>query len=102
MPNLTTRDQYERCRDAKCTHTRVMERERATYMKLLKSKCRTKKNIKKIQAYIKCAVNHYDGSSLKMMDEKQTKCMKKKCDHLIRIGGGGGRRWRIRKRKSTR
>ena len=102
---------YEQCRDTKCAHNRVMERERTIYMKSLKSKCRTKKNMKnpsmdEIRAYMKCAVKHYDGSRLKTMDEKQTKCLKKNCDHLIRIGGGcgggGRRRGSIKQRKSTR
>ena len=77
------------CRDTKCTPNKVMEKERATYMQTLKRKCSLAKNPSKqeVQTYSACALNHYNGSRLKPMDDKQTKCSKKNCDHLIRFGG---------------
>ena len=80
---------YMQCRDTKCTPNKVMEKERATYMQTLKRKCSLAKNPSKqeVQAYSACALNHYNGSRLKPMDDKQTKCSKKNCDHLIRFGG---------------
>ena len=73
----------------KCTHNKAMEKERANYMHALKRKCSLAKNPSKqsIQAYSACAANHYNGSRLKPMDDKQAKCSKKNCDHLIRVGG---------------
>jgi hypothetical protein len=66
-----------------------MNKERATYMQTLKRKCSLAKNPSKqeVQAYSACALNHYNGSRLKPMDDKQAKCSKKNCDHLIRVGG---------------
>jgi hypothetical protein len=77
------------CRDTKCTPNKVMEKERATYMQTLKRKCSLAKNPSKqeVQTYSACALNHYNGSRLKPMDDKQTKCSKNNCDHLIRFGG---------------
>lgn len=77
------------CRETKCTPNKVMEKERANYMQTLKRKCSLAKNPSKqaIQAYSACAANHYTGSRLKPMDDKQAKCSKKNCDHLIRFGG---------------
>lgn len=93
---------YMQCRDTKCTPERVMEKERATYMQTLKRKCSLAKNPSKqaIQAYSACAANHYNGSRLKPMDDKQTKCSKKNCDHLIR--GGGKKRSVHKSRKSKK
>lgn len=81
---------YMKCRDVKCTPERVIEKERALYMKILKRKCVLAKNPSKqdIKAYSACSANHYNRSRLKLMDDKQTKCLKKNCDHLIRFGGG--------------
>ena len=80
---------YMQCRDTKCTPERIMNKERATYMQTLKRKCSLAKNPSKqeVQAYSACALNHYNGSRLKPMDDKQAKCSKKNCDHLIRFGG---------------
>ena len=80
---------YMQCRDTKCTPNKVMEKERMIYMQTLKRKCSLTKNPSKqeVQAYSACALNHYNGSRLKPMDDKQTKCSKKNCDHLIRFGG---------------
>jgi hypothetical protein len=66
-----------------------MNKERATYMQTLKRKCSLAKNPSKqeVHAYSACAANHYNGSRLKPMDDKQAKCSKKNCDHLIRVGG---------------
>lgn len=93
---------YMQCRDTKCTPERVMEKERANYMQTLKRKCSLAKNpsiqaIQAIQAYSTCAANHYNGSRLKTMDNKQAKCLKKNCDHLIR--GGGNKRTMRKKSK---
>ena len=80
---------YMQCRDTKCTPERIMNKERATYMQTLKRKCSLAKNPSKqeVHAYSACAANHYNGSRLKPMDDKQAKCSKKNCDHLIRVGG---------------
>jgi hypothetical protein len=80
---------YMQCRDTKCTPERIMNKERAAYMQTLKRKCSLAKNPSKqeVQAYSACASNHYNGSRLKPMDDKQAKCSKKNCDHLIRFGG---------------
>ena len=80
------------CRDTKCTPERIMNKERAVYMQTLKRKCSLEavKNYpskQAIQAHSACAANHYNGSRLKPMDDKQAKCSKKNCDHLIRFGG---------------
>jgi hypothetical protein len=66
-----------------------MNKERAVYMQTLKRKCSLAKNPSKqeVQAYSACALNHYNGSRLKPMDDKQAKCSKKNCDHLIQFGG---------------
>jgi hypothetical protein len=58
-------------------------------MQTLKRKCSLAKNPSKqdVQTYSACALNHYNGSRLKPMDDKQAKCSKKNCDHLIRFGG---------------
>jgi len=80
---------YMQCRDTKCTPNKVMENERANYMQTLKRKCSLAKNPSKqdVLAYSACAANQYNGSRLKPMDDKQAKCSKKNCDHLIRVGG---------------
>jgi hypothetical protein len=77
------------CRDTKCAPERVIEKERVTYMQTLKRKCSlaNKPSKQDVQAYSACALNHYNGSRLKPMDDKQNKCSKKNCDHLIRFGG---------------
>jgi hypothetical protein len=66
-------------------------------MQTLKRKCSLAKNPSNqaIQAYSACAANHYNGSRLKTMDDKQAKCLKKNCDHLIR---GGGKKRTMRKK----
>ena len=81
---------YMQCRDTKCTPNKVMEKERAVYMQTLKRKCS--------QTYSACTANHYNGSRLKPMDDKQAKCSKKNCDHLIRFGGKTRRRRGLRER----
>lgn len=93
---------YMQCRETKCTPNKVMEKERANYMQTLKRKCSLAKHPcnQAIQAYSACAANHYTGSRLKPMDDKQTKCLKKKCDHLIR--GGGNNRTMQRKSKRVK
>ena len=83
---------YMQCRDTKCTPERIMNKERAVYMQTLKRKCSLEavKNYpskQAIQAHSACAANHYNGSRLKPMDDKQANCSKKNCDHLIRVGG---------------
>ena len=80
---------YVQCLETKCTPNKVMEKEHVNYMQTLKRKCSLAKNPSKqaIQAYSACAANHYTGSRLKPMDDKQIKCLKKNCDHLIRFGG---------------
>ena len=90
---------YMQCRETKCTPNKVMEKERANYMQTLKRKCSLAKNPSNqaIQAYSACAANHYNGSRLKTMDNKQAKCLKKNCDHLIR--GGGNKRTMRKKSK---
>ena len=80
------------CRDTKCMPERVMEKERIAYMQTLKRKCslaavKNYPSNQAIQAHSACATNHYNGSRLKPMDDKQNKCLKKNCDHLIRFGG---------------
>ena len=91
---------YMQCRDTKCTPNKVMEKERATYMQTLKRKCSLAKNPSKqdVQTYSACAANHYNGSRLKPMDDKQAKCSKKNCDHLFRFGGKTRRRRGLRER----
>ena len=88
MPPLT----YMQCRDTKCTPERIMNKERATYMQTLKRKCslaavKNYPSKQAIQTYSACTANHYNGSRLKPMDDKQAKCSKKNCDHLFRFGG---------------
>ena len=80
---------YMQCRDTKCTPERIMNKERTNYMQTLKRKCSLAKNPSKqeVQTYSACAANHYNGSRLKPMDDMQSKCSKKNCDHLIRVGG---------------
>jgi len=89
------------CRDTKCTPERIMNKERAVYMQTLKRKCSLAKNPSKqeVQAYSACAEKHYNGSRLKPMDNKQAKCSKKNCDHLIR---GGGNKRSAKKRSKSR
>ena len=88
------------CRDTKCTPERIMNKERAKYMQTLNRKCSLAKNPSKqdVQAYSACAANHYNGSRLKPMDDKQIKCLKRNCDHLIR---GGGNKQRSANKQST-
>jgi hypothetical protein len=74
-----------------------MEKERAAYMQTLKRKCslaavKNYPSNQAIQAHSACAAKHYNGSRLKPMDDKQAKCSKKNCDHLIRFGGKTRRR----------
>uniref|UniRef100_A0A6C0I5C2 Uncharacterized protein n=1 Tax=viral metagenome TaxID=1070528 RepID=A0A6C0I5C2_9ZZZZ len=83
---------YMQCRDTKCTPERIMNKERAVYMQTLKRKCslaaiKNNPSNQAIQAHSACATKHYNGSRLKPMDDKQAKCSKKNCDHLIRFGG---------------
>ena len=87
------------CRDTKCTPERIMNKERAVYMQTLKRKCLLANNPSKqdVQAYSACAANHYNGSRLKPMDDKQIKCLKRNCDHLIR---GGGKKRSAKKRSA--
>ena len=90
------------CRDTKCTPERIMNKERAVYMQTLKRKCSLAKNPSKqeVQAYSACAANHYNGSRLKPMDDKQAKCSKKNCDHLIQFGGKYAKEIQTRKRRN--
>jgi len=88
---------YMQCLDTKCIPNKVIEKERATYMQTLKRKCslaavKNYPSNQAIQAHSACATNHYNGSRLKTMDDKQNKCSKKNCDHLIRFGGNIGNR----------
>ena len=89
------------CRDTKCTPERIMNKERAVYMQTLKRKCSmaNKPSNQDVQAYSACALNHYNGSRLKPMDDKLNKCSKKNCDHLIR---GGGKKRSANKRSKSR
>jgi len=77
---------------------RIMNKERAVYMQTLKRKCSLAKNPSKqdVQAYSACAANHYNGSRLKPMDDKQIKCLKRNCDHLIQ----GGKKRSAKKRNA--
>ena len=96
---------YMQCRENKCTPERIMNKERTVYMQTLKRKCSlAAKNPSKqaIQAYSACAEKHYNGSRLKPMDNKQAKCSKKNCDHLIRVGGKHAKEIQTRKRKNGR
>ena len=90
------------CRDTKCTPERIMNKERAVYMQTLKRKCSLAKNPSNqaIQAHSACAANHYNGSRLKPMDDKQANCSKKNCDHLIRVGGKYAKEIQTRKRRN--
>jgi hypothetical protein len=78
---------YEQCRDAKCTPEWVMDKELTNYSKSVKSKCGILKNLKNIsdkemRAHAKCTSKLYDASRYHQMAKKQTRCVKKNCNHM--------------------
>jgi hypothetical protein len=80
--------EYEQCRDAKCTPEWIMDKELKNYSKSLKSKCGIlPKNLNAISdtemcAHAKCTSKLYDVSRYHQMAKKQTRCVKKNCNHM--------------------
>jgi hypothetical protein len=80
--------EYEQCRDAKCTPELIMVKELKKYSKLVKSKCGIlPKNLNttsdtKMRAHAKCTSKLYDVSRYHQMAKKQTRCVKKNCNHM--------------------
>ena len=80
--------EYEQCRDAKCTPEWIMNKELKNYSKSVKIKCgRLPKNLneisdKKMRAHAKCTSKLYDVSHYHQMAKKQTRCVKKNCNHM--------------------
>ena len=79
---------YQQCRDAKCTPEWIMNKELKNYSKSLKRKCGIlPKNLntisdKEMHAHAKCTSNLYNVSRYHQMDKKQTRCVKKNCNHM--------------------
>jgi len=80
--------EYEQCRDAKCTPEWIMDKELKNYSKSVKSKCgRLPKNLntisdRQMRAHAKCTSKLYDASRYHQMAKKQTRCVKKNCNHM--------------------
>ena len=79
---------YQQCRDAKCTPEWIMNKELKKYSKSLKRKCGIlPKNLntisdKEMHAHAKCTSKLYNVSRYHQMDKKQTRCVKKNCNHM--------------------
>jgi hypothetical protein len=84
---------YEQCRDAKCTPGWIMDKELKKYGTSLKRKCGSKyarmtlKRLKNVTAaewrvHNKCTSKHYNESRYNKLAEKQTRCVRKNCNHM--------------------